>query len=60
MTVWSVYLLPEGQTVSIDEVQESILHASAESWRWIGWRWTDPATGRLRILPAETFGPLTA
>jgi uncharacterized protein YjbI with pentapeptide repeats len=58
--LWSGHLFPERQTASIEEVQGRILHASAESWRWLGWRWTDPATGRLRILPAETFGALTA
>jgi WD40 repeat protein/uncharacterized protein YjbI with pentapeptide repeats len=54
----SGYLLPEDQTASIDEVLGRILHVSKEAWRWLGWRWTDPATGRLRILPAETFGSL--
>jgi hypothetical protein len=28
-----------------------ILSASPEAWRFLGWRSTDPATGRLRILP---------
>jgi WD40 repeat protein len=56
---WSGKLLPEGETTSI-EAHGRILHASAEAWRWLGWRWTDPATGRLRILPAEAFGPLPA
>jgi WD40 repeat protein len=55
---WSGQLLPEGQTASIDEAHGRILHASPEAWRWLGWRWTEPATGRLRILPAESFGPL--
>ena len=58
--VWSGQLLPEGQTAVIDEAHGRILHASPEAWRWLGWRWTDSATGRLRILPAESFGPLPA
>ena len=58
--LWSGHVLPEGQTASIDGTHECILHASAEAWRWLGWRWTDPATGQLRILPAEMFGPLAA
>ncbi len=58
--LWSGQFLPEGQTASLDEVHGRILHASPEAWRWLGWRWTDPATGRLRILPAEAFGPLAA
>jgi WD40 repeat protein len=57
---WSSYLLPEGQTASLDKVHGRILHASPEAWRWLGWRWTDPTTGQLRILPAEAFGPLPA
>ncbi|WP_224362127.1 eIF2A-related protein [Hyalangium versicolor] len=56
--LWSGQVLPENQTASIDEISGRILHASSEAWRWLGWRWTDPATLRLRILPAETFGPL--
>ncbi|MFP2908590.1 WD40 repeat domain-containing protein [Pyxidicoccus sp. 3LFB2] len=57
---WSGQFLPDGQTASIDEAHGRILHASPEAWRWLGWRWTDPVTGRLRILPAESFGPLPA
>ena len=57
---WSGHVFPEGQTASLGEVHGRILHASPEAWRWLGWRWTDPATGRLRILPAEVFGPLPA
>ncbi|HYO59630.1 WD40 repeat domain-containing protein, partial [Archangium sp.] len=57
---WSGHLFPEGQTASIDEVHGRVLQASPEAWRWLGWRWTDPATGQLRLLPAESFGPLPA
>ncbi|WP_224364956.1 NACHT and WD40 repeat domain-containing protein [Hyalangium versicolor] len=55
---WSAYLLPLEETVSIDETTGRVLHASPEAWRWLAWRWTDPATGQLRLLPAEAFGPL--
>ncbi|KFE71005.1 NB-ARC domain protein [Hyalangium minutum] len=58
--LWSAHQLPEGQIATVDGAHERILHASAEAWRWLGWRWMDPATGRLRILPAEMFGPLPA
>jgi hypothetical protein len=55
---WSGHIFPEKQIASLDEAHGRIRHASPEAWRWIGWRWTDPATGQLRILPAEYFGPL--
>lgn len=58
--LWSGHSFPEGQTASIDEVHGRILHASPEAWRWLGYRWIDPATGQLRLLPAEAFGPLPA
>jgi hypothetical protein len=58
---WSVQIFPERQFASIDVRSGRILHASAEAWRWLGWRWTDhPTTKRLRILPAEAMGPLPA
>jgi hypothetical protein len=37
------------------EDEERLAHAH---WRWLGWRWLDPATGQLRLFPAESFGPL--
>jgi uncharacterized protein YjbI with pentapeptide repeats len=55
---WSCQILPEQQFASTNVRSGRILHASAEAWRWLGWRWTDPATGRLRLLPAEAMGPL--
>jgi hypothetical protein len=58
--LWSGYLFPESQTMSLDEIHGRILQASSEAWRWLGWRWTDPATRRIRILPAEAFGPLAS
>ncbi|HEX8702735.1 MAG TPA: TIR domain-containing protein [Myxococcaceae bacterium] len=55
---WSGHTFPEGQTASVDGAHDRILHASSEGWRWLGWLWIDPATGRLRLLPAEAFGSL--
>ncbi|MFY0528942.1 hypothetical protein ACN28I_39240 [Archangium gephyra] len=57
---WSGHVIPEEQIAAIDEIHGRILRASPEAWRWLGWRWTDPATGQLRLLPAEAFGPLPA
>ena len=37
-----------------------LLSEQYNAWRWLGWRMIDPSTGQLRILPAETFGPLPA
>ncbi len=48
--------LPEGATASF--ARDTLVHTSGEAWRWLGYRWTDPRTGRLRWLPAEHFGPL--
>ncbi|HYV47513.1 MAG TPA: TIR domain-containing protein [Myxococcaceae bacterium] len=53
--IWTGYLFPQGQTASIDEVHQRVLHASPEAWRWLNWRMTDPATGRIRLLPYEAF-----
>jgi hypothetical protein len=44
--------------VTISQFTGQITHASPEAWRFVGWRWFDPEIGRLRILPAETFGSL--
>ena len=55
--LWTGRLLPQGQTTSLD-ADGRLVTCSAEAWRWLGWRWTDPRTGRLRLLPAEHFGPL--
>jgi hypothetical protein len=51
-------LLPEGQWATVDFDGNRILAASPEAWRFLGWRITDPRTARLRILPAEYYGPL--
>ena len=56
--LWTGINLPERQRKAIDLANNRILAASPEAWRFLGWRWTDPATGRIRILPAEFFGPL--
>jgi hypothetical protein len=49
---------PDGQTAALDERHNRILAASPEAWRYLGWRYFDPQANRLRILPAEHFGPL--
>ena len=50
------HYLPEGATASF--ARDALVHTTGEAWRWLGYRWTDPRTGRLRWLPAEHFGPL--
>ena len=49
---------PDGQTAALDYRHNRILAASPEAWRFLGWRYFDPDTKRLRLLPAEYFGPL--
>jgi WD40 repeat protein len=49
---------PHGQTAALDERHNRILAASPEAWRYLGWRYFDAQADRLRILPAEHFGPL--
>jgi hypothetical protein len=48
--------LPERATATF--AGANLVHAGGEAWRWLAWRWRDPRTGRLRLLPAEHFGPL--
>lgn len=50
-------VLPEGSWV-VTDAQDQILEVGGEAWRFLGWRWTDPATQRQRILPLEHFGPV--
>jgi WD40 repeat protein len=49
---------PNGSTAAIDYANNRILAASPDAWRLLGWRYDDPQAKRLRILPAEHFGPL--
>jgi WD40 repeat protein len=56
--LWTGHLLPESQTAALDYKANRILYASPEAWRWLSWRYRDPETGELRLLPAEHFGPL--
>jgi WD40 repeat protein len=49
---------PHGQTAALDTRHSRILAASPDAWRYLGWRYFDPQANRLRILPAEHFGPL--
>jgi hypothetical protein len=53
--LWTGCRFPDGETAAFDEVHGRILFVSPGAWRWLGWQWTDPETGRLRILPAEFF-----
>jgi WD40 repeat protein len=56
--LWTGHLFPEMQVAAIDHAANRVLYASPEAWRFIGWRVFDPEIGHLRLLPAETFGPL--
>lgn len=54
-----VHALPApGEAATWDPVTNRILWASPGAWRHLGWRYRDPEAGRVRILPAEHFGPL--
>jgi WD40 repeat protein len=55
--VWTGHLLGDSQVATIGE-KSRITSVSPEAWRFLAWRWFDPALGRYRLLPAETFGPL--
>ena len=55
--VWKAEVLSEGSWV-VTDAQDQILKVGGEAWRFLGWRWTDPATQRQRILPLEHFGPV--
>ena len=48
----------DGQTAATDERHNRILAASSSAWRYLGWRYFDAQANRLRVLPAEHFGPL--
>lgn len=47
--------LPEHQSFSEDE-RGTLISVSPAAWRFIAWRYTDPRTAQLRLLPAEA-GP---
>ena len=49
---------PGDQSAALDLPGNRVLWADTGAWRQLGWRWIDPATNRLRMLPAEHFGPL--
>ena len=48
----------DGEAAALDPRANRFLWASPGAWRHLGWRMFDPAAGRVRILPAEIFGPL--
>ena len=49
---------PRGQTAALDFRNRRILAASPEAWRFVAWRFLDPETQTLRLLPADHFAPL--
>jgi WD40 repeat protein len=54
--LFTAHLLPEDATATF--AGDELTHTRGEAWRWLGFRWRDPRTGRDRLLPAEHFGPL--
>ena len=48
---------PAGEWVALTG-DETIRLASPGAWQHLAWRWLDPRTNRLRLLPAEYVGPL--
>jgi WD40 repeat protein len=51
-------LFDSSDSAALDGNSRRILWASPGAWRHLGWRVYDPNAGRIRILPAEYFGPL--
>ncbi|OGP82374.1 MAG: hypothetical protein A2Y95_05800 [Deltaproteobacteria bacterium RBG_13_65_10] len=49
---------PGRETAALDLSAGRIVSASEEAWRFLAWRYYDKQAGRLRLLPAEHFGPL--
>ncbi|MEW6305646.1 MAG: hypothetical protein AB1705_19375, partial [Verrucomicrobiota bacterium] len=47
-----------GEAAVIDDLKNEFVWVSAGAWRHLGWRYHDQEAGRIRILPAEYFGPL--
>jgi WD40 repeat protein len=50
--------LPEGESAALDLVNNCVVWASPGAWRYLGWQYYDEDAKRLRVLPAEHFGPL--
>jgi len=50
--------MPDGEWATFDEQRQELKAVSPGAWRHWGWRWWDEETKRLRLLPAEAFGPL--
>jgi hypothetical protein len=46
---------PNGQTAALDFRRNRVLGASPEAWRFVAWRFLDPDTQQLRLLPLEHF-----
>ncbi|MEY4185928.1 MAG: hypothetical protein RIT02_962, partial [Planctomycetota bacterium] len=54
-----IHFLPDHSWIALAADQRSILAAGGEAWRFAGWKIRDPRTGRIRILPLESPGPVT-
>lgn len=50
--------LPNREAAALDLANNRIVWASPGAWPFLGWQFYDEDAGRLRLLPAEHFGPL--
>ncbi|MGZ5465090.1 MAG: pentapeptide repeat-containing protein [Thermoanaerobaculia bacterium] len=50
--------LPQRESAALDLANNRVVWASPGAWRYLGWQFYDEDAGRLRLLPAEHFGPL--
>ncbi len=54
----SILLYPDHEYAVFDTVEQKIIHASRNTWPYLGYTIYDETLQRLRYYPAETFGPL--
>ncbi len=50
--------LPNRESAALDLANNRVVWASPGAWRYLGWQFYDEDAKRLRVLPAEHFGPL--
>jgi hypothetical protein len=50
--------LPNQESAALDLANNRVVWASPGAWRYLGWQFYDEDAKRLRVLPAEHFGPL--
>jgi len=50
--------LPDQESAALDLANNRVVWASPGAWRYLGWQFYDEDAKRLRVLPAEHFGPL--